>query len=192
MNNSVLINADHIHAAIAANTTVIFKYFHYNIKMEREYSRKGELYEVSPWALLYDNNNYYLLAYTEGDFRTFRVDRMANVEQGINDREGKDAFEKMDMAAYSRSTFGMYNGKEEWVEMVFQNRMIDTVIDQFGKDIRLTKEDDQHFRVTVPVSVSPQFFAWVFGLGNYVTIKGPENVVKQMKDMLAKVGKRYE
>ena len=192
MNNSVLINADHIHAAIAANTTVTFKYFHYNIKMERQYSRKGEPYEVSPWALLYDNNNYYLLAYTEEDFRTFRVDRMANVEQGINDREGKDAFEKMDMAAYSRSTFGMYNGKEEWVEMVFQNRMIDTVIDQFGKDIRLTKEDDQHFRITVPVSVSPQFFAWVFGLGNYVTIKGPENVVKQMKDMLAKVGKRYE
>ncbi len=192
MNNSVLINADAVHAAIAANTTLKFRYFHYNLKLEREYTKKGEPYEVSPWALLYDNNNYYLLAYTEEDFRTFRVDRMASVEQGTKDHEGKEAFEKMDMGAYSRSTFGMYSGKEEWVEMVFQNRMIDTVIDQFGKDIRLTKEDDQHFRITVPVSVSPQFFAWVFGLGNYVTIKGPESVVKQMKDMLGKVGKRYE
>lgn len=54
---------------------------------------------------------------------------MAAVEQGIKDRE---QFEKMDMGAYTKSTFGMYSGKEEWVEMVFQNRMIDTVIDKFG------------------------------------------------------------
>lgn len=192
MNNSVLINTDRIHAAIAANTTITFKYFHYTIKLDREYSRKGELFEVSPWALLYDNDNYYLLAYTDKDFRTYRVDRMANVEQGINERRGKEEFEKMDMPAYTKSTFGMYNGKQEEVTMVFHNRMLDTVIDQFGKDVWLSKVDDWHFKVTVTVAVSPQFFAWVFGLGNYVTITGPENVVKQMKDMLAKVQKRYE
>ena len=86
----------------------------------------------------------------------------------------------------------MYNGKQEKVTMVFQNRMLDTVIDQFGKDVWLSKVDDQHFKVTVPVAVSPQFFAWVFGLGNYVTITGPESVVKQMKEMLGKVSKRYK
>lgn len=192
MNNSVLINADAIHAAIAAGTTITFKYFHYNIKMEREYSRKGEVFEVSPWALLYDNDNYYLLAYIDGDFRTYRVDRMASVEQGTNERQGKEAFEKMDMPAYSKATFGMYNGKQEQVTMVFHNRMLDTVIDQFGREVWLSKVDDWHFQVTVPVAVSPQFFAWVFGLGNYVTITAPDNVVKQMRDMLGKVSKRYE
>ena len=191
MNNSVLINTDAIHAAIAANTTVKFKYFHYNLKLERNYSRKGEVFEVSPWALLYDNDNYYLLAFIEGNFRTYRVDRMANVEQGTKEREGKEEFENMDMPSYSKSTFGMYNGKQEKVTMVFQNRMLDTVIDQFGKDVWLSKVDDQHFKVTVPVAVSPQFFAWVFGLGNYVTITEPESVVKQMKDMLGKVTQRY-
>ncbi len=192
MNNSVLINTDAIHSAIAANTTVKFKYFHYNLKLERNYSRKGEMFEVSPWALLYDNDNYYLLAYTESDFRTYRVDRMASVEQGINERQGKDEFDKMDMPAYSKATFGMYSGKQEHVTMVFHNRMLDTVIDQFGKDVWLSKVDDWHFKVTVTVAVSPQFFAWVFGLGNYVTITAPDNVVKQMKEMLEKVSKRYE
>ena len=192
MNNNVLYNVDPLHAAIAANTTVKFKYFHYNVKKEREYSRKGEVFEVSPWALLYDNDNYYLLAFIEGEFRTYRVDRMANVEQGTEERKGKEEFEKMDMPAYSKTTFGMYNGKQEDVTMVFHNRMIDTVIDQFGKDVWLSKVDDWHFKVTVPVAVSPQFFAWVFGLGNYVTITEPESVVKQMKDMLGKVSKRYE
>ena len=64
-------------------------------------------------------------------------------------------------------------------------------IDQFGKEVWLSKVDDWHFQVTVSVAVSPQFFAWVFGLGNYVTITAPDNVVKQMKEMLDKVSKRY-
>lgn len=192
MNNSVLINADAIHAAIAANTTIRFKYFHYNLKLEREYSRKGEIFEVSPWSMLYDNDNYYLFAFDKDDFRIFRVDRMAAVEQGTDERQGREQFEKLDMPAFSKSTFGMYNGKEERVDMVFHNRMIDTVIDKFGKEVWLSKEDDWHFKVTVPVTVSPQFFAWVFGLGNYVTITGPESVVKQMQDMLEKVGNRYQ
>lgn len=191
MNNSVLINVDQLHAAIAANTTVRFKYFHYNVKMERVYSHKGEVYEVSPWALLYDNDNYYLYAFVDGDFRNYRVDRMASVEQGTSERQGKEAFEKKDMPAFSKSTFGMFNGQEERVEMVFHNRMMDVVIDKFGKEVWLEKVDEWHFKISVPVAVSPQFFAWVFGLGNYVTITGPEHVKQQMKDMLEEVHKRY-
>lgn len=191
MNNSVLINVDQLHAAIAANTTVRFKYFHYNVKMERVYSHKGEVYEVSPWALLYDNDNYYLYAFVDGEFRNYRVDRMASVEQGTNERQGKEAFEKKDMPAFSKSTFGMFNGQEERVEMVFHNRMMDVVIDKFGKEVWLEKVDEWHFKISVPVAVSPQFFAWVFGLGNYVTITGPEHVKQQMKDMLEDVRKRY-
>ena len=191
MNNSVLINVDQLHAAIAANTTVRFKYFHYNVKMERVYSHKGEVYEVSPWALLYDNDNYYLYAFVDGEFRNYRVDRMASVEQGTNERQGKEAFEKKDMPAFSKSTFGMFNGQEERVEMVFHNRMMDVVIDKFGKEVWLEKLDEWHFKISVPVAVSPQFFAWVFGLGNYVTITGPEHVKQQMKEMLEEVHKRY-
>lgn len=191
MNNSVLINVDQLHAAIAANTTVRFKYFHYNVKMERVYSHKGEVYEVSPWALLYDNDNYYLYAFVDGEFRNYRVDRMASVEQGMKERQGNEAFEKKDMPAFSKSTFGMFNGQEERVEMVFHNRMMDVVIDKFGKEVWLEKVDEWHFKISVPVAVSPQFFAWVFGLGNYVTITGPEHVKQQMKDMLEDVRKRY-
>ena len=196
-NDSALNVVDHIHAAIENNRIITFKYYHYslnkNLKLEKAFSRKGELIEASPWALLYDNDNYYLLAYTDGKFMTYRVDRMTNVkEDEIKERQGKEEFEKIDMSSYTKSTFGMYNGTQEEVTMVFQNRMLDTVIDKFGKDVWFSRVDDQHFKVSVPVAVSPQFFAWIFGLGNYVTIIEPENVVKQMKDMLGKVSKRYK
>ena len=128
----------------------------------------------------------------DGDFKTFRIDRMGSVASGTKEREGREEFSKMDIASYTKATFSMFDGEQERVDMVFHNRMIDAVIDKFGKDVWLVKEDEWHFKVTATVSVSPQFFAWVFGLGDYATITAPESVVKQMKDMLEKVGKRYE
>ena len=86
----------------------------------------------------------------------------------------------------------MFNGEMQRVEMEFHNRMVDTVIDKFGKEVWLSKVDDKHFKVTVSVAVSKQFFAWVFGLGNYAKITGPENVVEEMTKMLEDVGKMYK
>ncbi len=192
MNGSVMYNVDSIHVAIASDTTVKFKYFHYNSQKEREYTHDGKPYEVSPWTLLYDNSNYYLLAFVDDSIRTFRVDRMAEVKQGEKERQGKEQFESFDLASFTKATFGMFSGKEEKVEMVFHNSLIDTVIDKFGKDVFISVVDDYHFKITVPVAVSPQFFGWIFGLGGKVTILGPKSVVKQMKDMLGKVSERYE
>ena len=192
MNENTTNILDHIHAAIAADKTVRFKYFHYNVNKEREFTRDGKYYEVSPWVVLYDNSYYYLLAYVDDDIRTFRVDRMANPGEGNKKRQGKEQFEAFDLGKYMKSTFGMFSGKEEKVEMLFHNSLIDTVIDKFGKEVWLTPVDDYHFKITVPVSVSPQFFGWIFGLGGRATILGPKSVVKKMKDMLGSVSERYE
>ena len=192
MNENSTKNLDYIHTAIQANTTVRFRYFHYNLNKEREFTRNGKYYEVSPWVVLFDNSYYYLLAYTGDDIRTFRVDRMANPGVGSKERQGKEQFEAFDLGKYTKSTFGMYSGKEEKVEMVFHNSLIDTVIDKFGKEVWLTPVDDYHFKITVPVAVSPQFFGWIFGLGGKAMILGPKSVVNKMRDMLVNVGERYE
>ena len=191
MNDSTINNLDHVHEAITADKNLLFKYFHYNVSKEPEFTRDGKYYEVSPWVVLYDNSNYYLLAYVDDEIRTFRVDRMKSVHKGENERQGKEQFEEFDLGKYTKQTFGMFSGKEEKVEMVFHNSLVDTVIDKFGKDIWIAPVDDYHFKTTVPVAVSPQFFSWIFGLGGKVTILGPKSVVKQMKDMLAKVSERY-
>ena len=48
--------------------------------------------------------------------------------------------------------------------MRFYNGMVGTVLDRFGSDVTLIKDGDTHFKITVPVAISPQFYAWVFGL----------------------------
>ena len=164
--------------------------------------RKGERYTVSPWSMIYTDDNYYLLAYIDGDFKHFRVDKMDNVQAFILEdgdvevvtleREGKAEFEKKDMSAYTKYTFSMYGDDPTPVTMVFQNRMVGVVMDKFGRDVLIMKEDDRHFRITVPVAVSDQFFGWVFGLGKMVRIVGPEDVKAKMKKALADIAARYE
>ena len=106
-------------------------------------------------------------------------------------REGKEFFEKFDMAAYARKSFGMFGGEEQYVKLEFHNSLVGVVIDRFGKDIMIIPSDENHFRVNVNVAVSDQFFGWVFGLGEEVQILGPENVVEQMQDKLKKMMQKY-
>ena len=192
ISKGLFFNVDTVHAAISANKQISFKYFDYDLKKQRKYFKKGERYVASPWSMIYVDDNYYLLAYQDGKFKHFRVDKMEDVQISILDRDAADEFAKIDMSAYTKYTFSMYGGEIMPVTMVFQNRMMGAVMDRFGRDIFVTKEDDRHFRVTVNVAVSNQFFGWVFGLGKMVRIVGPESVKEKMKKALEGILERYE
>ena len=193
MNDTVLYTIDSIHEAIESGMYIEFKYFTYNMDKEREYKHNGKVYHVYPRNLLYDNNCYYLLADEGEELKTFRVDRMTNVS--IVEETGDDLWlfgsGQINTAEYIKSTFGMYHGKETEVKMLFQKDMMDVVIDKFGEDVKVEKVDDGRFRVIAKVAVSPQFFGWIFGLGENVMIEYPLTVAKQMKDMLKERHKAY-
>ena len=188
-------NVGTINKAIADGEQIVFKYFDYNIQKHPVFRKKGKPYIVSPYALVYSDENYYLLAYDEehDEVRPYRVDRMRDVTQykGVV-RKGQEAFKKIDLAQYQKYSFSMFGNNVETVTMIFQNRMMNAVIDRFGRDIMVMKEDDNHFRISVKVAVSNQFYGWVFGLGNMVKIIGPEHVKQGMKDLLESVHSRYE
>ncbi len=187
-------NVGNINAAMDSGEQISFKYFDYSIQKRKTYRKKGQLYTVSPYALVYSDENYYMLAYTDehGEVRPYRVDRMESVKvlTGVV-RQGKEIFDKIDLAQYQKYSFSMFGGKPEPVSMVFQNRMMNAVIDRFGRDIMVMKEDDDHFRITVKVAVSEQFYGWVFGLGNKARIVAPEHVKQGMKNLLESVHERY-
>ena len=185
---------DAIHNAIAENKQISFQYFHHDTGKKKVYSNKGEKVFVSPWALIYTDDNYYLLAFhtQRQEFRHYRVDRMDKVEKAMYDREGQEAFAKVDMAEYTKYTFSMYRGDKQPVTMRFTNDMVDAVMDRFGRDVLMLKADDRHFEMTAVVSVSPQFFGWVFGLGNKVEIIRPDDVREQMKDVLKQTLSKYD
>lgn len=192
--NKIFYNVDAINTAIMEGSNISFQYYQYNMKKERVYKHGGKIYHVNPCYLIYENNVYYLLGDEGNEFKTFRVDRMDNVtieEAEYSKRGNKISRSKIDLDSFSKSTFGMYHGYTEKVTMLFKKEMMDTVLDRFGEDVDVEQVDEEHFRIKVDVKVSPQFFGWVFGLGENVMIEYPLKVAKQMKDMLQEMQKAY-
>lgn len=193
MNESILYGVDEIHNAIAGNCRIKFQYFQWNIKKEMELRHGGAYYEVSPWALSWNDENYYLIAYDQKAkmMKHFRVDKMLHIESLSEKREGRKEFEKFDMAKYAIKMFGMFDGEEQQVQLRCANCMAGVMIDRFGRDIHIVPQDEGFFNVYVNVAVSRQFLGWVISLGEKVKIIGPENVVHQMNDEIERLIGQY-
>ena len=193
MNDNVLRNVDYLNAAIMNDCQVSFKYFDYGMKMERLYYKS--IVEVSPLFMVYADDNYYLISFNEKykALRTYRIDRMTNVSfLPDKPRNGSELYTEDQKARYQQYTFGMYGGGEtELVTLRVHMRAMNALIDKFGKNIFSRIIDDTHVEVKVSVVLSPQFYAWVFGLKNYITIVS-EKARKGMVEHLAAVMKRYE
>ena len=193
MNESIYYNVDAIHSAIAANRQIRFQYFQWNVKKEMELRKNGAYYQVSPWALSWDDENYYLVAYDDEEekLKHYRVDKMLHIGQTDEPRKGKKLFEGFDTALYAKKMFSMYAGEEEMVKIECENRLAGAIIDRFGKDIPMRKIDEEHFSVNVRVSLSCQFIHWIMALGSGAKIVGPEHVVDMVKEEVRRLAKQY-
>jgi predicted DNA-binding transcriptional regulator YafY len=193
MNESVYYAVDAISDAITQNKQITYKYFELNLKKERVYRHNGQLYKASPFALVWDNENYYMIAWdsSANKMKHYRVDKMYGVTMTNEKREGTEAFEKTDMSAYTKSVFGMFGGKEEKVKLRFANHLAGVVIDRFGRDTMIIKDGDEHFTISVDIAISRQFLAWVFAFGTDAEILSPENVREEMKKHAESVCEMY-
>ncbi|MCD7817783.1 MAG: WYL domain-containing protein, partial [Lachnospiraceae bacterium] len=184
---------DEIHSAIAENRQIRFQYYQWNVEKEMELRHGGAYYQASPWALSWDDENYYLVAYdsAEEKIKHFRVDKMLHIKTVNELRQGKSRFKEFDMAVYAKKMFGMYGGREEVVKIRCANYLVGAIIDRFGKDIPIRKEGEEHFVVNVRVEVSNQFIHWVMALGKGAQIVGPESVVGEVKTEIARLQEQY-
>lgn len=193
MNESIYYNVDRLHEAIATDSQIRFKYFQWNVNKEMELRRDGQWYQTSPWGLMWDDENYYLVAYNseDGKIRHYRVDKMLNISTVDERREGKEEFKAFDLPHYTRSLFGMFGGEEKKVTIEATNDMVGVMIDRFGKDIFIIPVDDDHFSITVNVAVSNQFLGWIMALGEDVKITGPADVVERMRENAKRLAEQY-
>lgn len=177
---------------------ISFKYLKYTLQngITQVERRKGAAYKVSPYKLLINEGNYYLLAFDDKaqDMRTYRIDRMKEVKVLPEPREGAEVFSKVDMETYTRRVFSMFGGERKRVSIRFINPLLDTAVERFGTspDVFYRRDDEKHFVVTADVEISDQFFAWVCGFRKGAAIISPPDVVENMKKFLEDVGARYQ
>ena len=203
-NRGVLNNIAAIHEAMSRHIDgqphtpekITFQYLKYavgdmNKQVER---RKGARYTISPFQLLINDGNYYLLAYDDRyqDMRTYRVDRMKDIRFTGEPRDGEEEFKQIDLRTYTKRVFSMYGGEERLVQIRFINPLLDAVVDRFGtKDVQYGKHDETHFVVTAKVEISDQFFGWILGFGKKAKILYPDAVLDQFRAYMDKIREMY-
>ncbi len=193
MNESIYYNVDKIHEAITFDKQISFRYFDYSILKDKIYRRDGARYMVSPYALTWDDENYYLIAHEaeSGLVKHYRVDKMSDIEPEARPRDRSEDFDGSKLAEYAGKVFGMFSGEERKVRLRFHNHLAGAVIDRFGRDVIINSKDDGSFTVTVSVVVSPQFYGWLCGFGDEVQLLWPEDVRKDFVSYVQKLIDKY-
>ena len=194
MNESIYYNVDKLHEAIGTDSQIRFKYYRWTVEKKMELRKDGAWYRVSPWGLMWDDENYYLVGYDaeEEMIKHYRVDKMLRIVVTGERRKGKEQFKAFNMPRYTKSLFGMYAGKETQVTIEGKNEMAGVMIDRFGKDIFMMPVDEHHFRTVVNVSVSNQFLGWIMALGSSVRIVSPDSVVERMRAEILRLSEQYD
>ncbi len=205
INETVLYTIDSLHEAISANKRIAFHYCEWNLQKELVYKNDGKIYQVDPVALIWDDENYYLVAYesdesrkpseyTDEDIRHYRVDKIRDLEVLSDRRICAQAIANFHPAEYVKEHFNMFAGQAEYVKLRFKKHLIGVLIDRFGKEVTiLPDETDEGYAVArVRVQVSNQFFGWMTGFGGDIVLQSPENVVNEYKEFLANIQTNYE
>lgn len=192
MNERIYYSVDAIHEALSEGGQIRFQYFVWTVDRKMELKHDGTYYEVSPWALCWDDEKYYLVGYdhAEGKIKHFRVDKMTNTSVVSNKRLGRAAFAEIKMSEYTNRMFGMFEGEQASVRLLCENSMANIMIDRFGMNVPIIKVDPEHFEISVKVSVSKLFLGWIMALPG-VKIVSPESVVEQMKEEIRRLTDLY-
>ena len=193
MNESIYYLVDELHAAIDGDKRIRFHYAGYDGRGSRVLRRGGAWYEVSPYALLWDDENYYLVGYDGGAaaIRHYRVDKILDLEETGAGRAGREAFAALDMSEYTSAHFGMFSGTPERIRLECRDTLAGAVIDRFGADTLLVPSREGYFTVTVPVAVSEPFFGWVCSFGGDMKLTAPESAVEAFREHLRKLAEAY-
>ena len=200
MNEKIYYNIDSLHNALNHGKKVSFYYYQWEItgdssqKVVKRRRNNGEKYIVSPWALSWDDENYYLIAYDDraDKIKHYRVDKMESVEMLEKEkRSGRALFSKFDMAVYSKQIFGMFGGTLTDIKIRFDNSLVGVVVDKFSKNVFISSNNDGTFDMSAKVMLSPNFYGWLFALKDKAKILSPQNAKDEYLSYINDILKTY-
>ncbi|MDD4851117.1 MAG: WYL domain-containing protein [Gemmiger sp.] len=189
----ILYTVDTLHQAITKGCQVEFTYCDWSLDKKMTPRRGGALYVLSPWALVWESGNYYLIAFADGKLKHFRVDKMQKVAL-LPDapREGAQEYADFDVNRYMQQMFGMFSGPVKEVTLRCENRLAGAMIDRFGTEPTLVRRPDgEKFDLYATLQISPQFFGWVAGFAGGVEVVAPADVRAEMQRTLSTLQQVY-
>jgi predicted DNA-binding transcriptional regulator YafY len=192
-NEAVYYNIDTLNTAIAEGKRVSFRYFDLDESGQKVYRKDGEKYLVSPIALIFNSDKYYLIEYNEkhSSLVNYRVDKMESCEMlGEDIGENADR-QKAKIPTYKSELFDMFNGQKRVAEFLADASMVDVVLDKFGSKVHFTKEGDK-VRFRVNVHDSPTFYSWITIFGRRIRLVGDKILMDNYRRFLEEARESYD
>lgn len=188
-NETIYYTVGFIEDAIQRNKKIIFRYFDLDENGQKVYRRDGHHYVVEPVALVFNEDNYYLIVYSEKHDGTanYRVDRIDSVEIIDDPISDKARSLRRKVARYTEEAFKMFNGQPETITLRFTDKLIGPVLDKFGEVTKMTRVDDHTIEATVQVRIAPTFWGWLFQFGTDMDIMEPEALKEEYKNKAAEL-----
>ena len=183
-NESVFRIVDALQEAIAQRKKVSFQYFDYSPDKKRVARHGGQVYLISPYSMLWNGDNYYLVGYSDQRqaIQTFRIDRIEHLS--VKEEARVEPPEDYNVKIFFSQHFSMLGGETCRVELLVENHLMNSIIDRFGEEVDTEIVDDAHFLVRTTVSLSTMFYGWVFSSKGKIQILRPEKAICEFRTMI--------
>lgn len=180
-NESIYYNVQALEEAINRKKKVSFFYFDLNENGDRVHRKEKSRYIVNPVALVFNDDNYYLVCYNDkyNNLSNYRVDRMERVDVESADITESDCTKNFNLADYREQAFKMYTGRLHEVVIQIDASLIDVIHDKFGEDTKMINQENGNFITTVSVQASPVFYGWCLVLNSKLRILAPQEVIDE-------------
>lgn len=197
-NEEIYYIIDALHDAIINKNKVRFNYKRRNIDKENKKSYTEKTFTVSPYALIWREDHYYLVCNNEkyDNLMNLRLDRMRKIVK-LEDQSVRPIYEvseykdKFDPADYISKMFNMFSGNTSSVKLLCDLSLREEIMDRFGSKIPLNAVDTNHFETTIDAAVSDGLVSWIMEFGNKIKVLEPANLANQVKEKALSIAQLY-
>lgn len=196
-NELIYYSIDRLHTAIMEKKKVTFTYIHKAIDLKTNSTVSERVFLVSPYALLWNKDHYYLVCNYEkyNNTMNLRIDKIKNVkimETPSRSFSEVTAYqEKFNTADYVKKQFNMFTGTTETVELICELSLLDTITDQFGEDAAIRIYDQNNLLVKIQADVSDGLVSWIMQYGEKIKIAAPDSLLALFLNKLSRIQSIY-
>ena len=182
-NEAIYDNVAGLEKALCSKKQASFYYFDRDEDGNRVYRKEKKRYVVEPMALIFNDDNYYLMTWSSkyNGITNYRVDRMDEVAVEEEDVSENAIMEDSDIAEFNEAAFKMYGGELTDVVLELDEKLIGVIHDKFGEKTKMIRTAEGKCVASVKVQISPTFWGWLFQFVGEMKIISPEPLMEEYK-----------
>lgn len=189
---------DTILKAIRHKKNIRFNYCTVNDDLQDELTHDGKAFKVSPYALIWRRDHYYLVGRSKKykSISYYRLDRMRCLkeldEPAVTAEEFFGPNADLQLKEYINDNLYNFGGEKIYLKLKVKSGRAEVLYDFFPReDVMLLSKDGDSITVGVDAVDSEGLYFWLLQYSETVTAVGPEQVVAKMKGKLKAIAERY-